>query len=71
MRADRSRYEGAFLKGIPSSGQGTLISASGDKYEGFFVGGKLLGIGTLISANGSQHKGEFVDGKPLGKENMT
>ena len=44
-------------------GEGTLISAQGDKYKGQFRDGQKHGFGIEILADGSRYEGSFVNGE--------
>lgn len=50
---------------------GTIIYASGHKYEGIFMDGRFNGLGNYTFANGSKYVGEFKDGKFHGKGTFT
>ncbi|MFI3634615.1 hypothetical protein [Streptococcus parauberis] len=49
------------------NGQGTLVYANGDKYEGDFKQGVFEGQGTFTSRTGWSYKGDFKKGQADGK----
>jgi hypothetical protein len=55
---DGSRYWGALRFNQPH-GQGYLITAARDVYEGQFVDGKLTGSGRMTGYDGAVYEGEF------------
>ena len=48
-------------------GRGTMVSASGDMYEGQWRGGKRHGHGKMTYATGDVHVGQYVEGRKHGR----
>lgn len=56
---DGTRYYGKVKDGIPADGWGTMVFASGNRYDGEFREGKRNGCGTLTFSNGRRYVGQF------------
>ena len=63
---DGSMYEGSY-RDHKKEGKGVFSWASGEKYEGEFVGGMPCGIGVKTFADGRRYEGRWRDNKYHGK----
>ncbi|PSB67968.1 hypothetical protein C7B61_03340, partial [filamentous cyanobacterium CCP1] len=58
---DGTQYYGAVADNQPADGRGTMLFASGNRYDGEFQNGRRNGCGTQTYANGRQYVGEFQE----------
>ena len=67
QKGERFLYIGELDKNQKPSGFGVLYTSHGDKYEGNFSKGKLIGIGRYIDAEGTCYEGIFEYNKLVSK----
>lgn len=56
-----SRFYGRLVNGKPADGRGTMLYASGNRYDGEYREGQRNGCGTFTFKNGRRYVGEFKD----------